>query len=266
MNLGIDDKAAIVTGASKGIGKAIAEALVEEGAWVAICARSEDELAAAAEEIAEDEVLAVQADVTDDADVEHLIGETVDAFGTVDILVNNVGTTGSFERLENVPREEWETVIEASLISTVSVTKEALPYLREDDWGRIVNVTSDAGLMPHGKMPQYNAAKAGMINLTTNLSRAYAGDGLLVNAIAPGTTLTPLVEGMMDEMAEKRGITPEEAEQAFLEEEKPMIDVERFAEPEEVAAVVAFLASDAASYVTGSTYRIDGGAIPSINV
>lgn len=266
MDLGIDDRTALVTGGSKGIGKAIAASLAEEGAHVAICARDEDELATAADEIGSEDVLTVQADVTDDADVENLIGETVDAFGTVDILVNNVGTTGSFEKLENVPREEWETVIETSLISTMSVTKEALPYLREDDWGRIVNVASDAGVMPHDKMPQYNAAKAGMINLTKNLSRAYAEEGFLINAVAPPTTRTPLVEGMLEDIAEERGISTEEAEQAFLKEEKPSISFDRIAEPEEVASVVAFLASDAASYVTGSTYRIDGGAIPSINV
>lgn len=265
MDLGIDDKSAIVTGASKGIGKAIAEGLAAEGARVAICARDEEELSAAAEEI-DGEVLPVRADVTDDGDVEDLIAETVEEFGTVDVLVNNVGTTGSFEKLEDVSRDEWEHVIETTLLSAMAVTKEALPHLREDDWGRIVNVASDAGLMPHAEMPQYNAAKAGLINLTTNLSRAYADDGLLVNAIAPGTTKTPLVEGMMDEMSEERGISPEEAEQAFLEEEKPLIDVERFAEPEEVAAPAVFLASDAASYITGSTYRIDGGAIPSIDV
>lgn len=265
MDLGIDGKSAIVTGASKGIGKAIAEGLAAEGARVAICARDEEEVKAAAEGI-DGEVLPIRADVTDDGDVERLIEETVAEFGTVDILVNNVGTTGSFEKLGDVPREEWRHVVETTLFSAMAVTEEALPHLREDDWGRIVNVASDAGLMPHAEMPQYNAAKAGLINLTTNLSRAYADDGLLVNAIAPGTTKTPLVEGMMEEMSEERGITPEEAEQAFLEEEKPLIDVERFAEPEEVAAPVVFLASDAASYVTGSTYRIDGGAIPSIDV
>lgn len=265
MDLGIDGKAAIVTGGSKGIGKAIAAELADEGAHVVICGRGEEDLTAAADELGES-VLPVQADVTDDADVQQLVEETVDEFGTVDILVNNVGTTGSFEKLEDVPREEWQSVIETTLFSAMAVTDETLPYLREDDWGRIVNVASDAGLMPHGKMPQYNASKAGLINLTTNLSRAYAGNGLRVNAIAPGTTRTPLVEEMMEDMAEERGITSEEAEQVFLEEEKPMIDIERFAEPEEVAAVVAFLASDLASYVTGSTYRIDGGAIPSIDV
>jgi NAD(P)-dependent dehydrogenase (short-subunit alcohol dehydrogenase family) len=264
MDLGIEDKAAIVTGGSKGIGKAIAETLAEEGARVAICARDEEELAAAAADI-DGETLAVPTDVTDDGDVANLIEETVDAFGTVDILVNNVGVTGSFEPLDAVPRAEWESVIETTLVSAMAVTKAALPHIREDEWGRILNVASDAGVMPHGEMPQYNAAKAGMINLTNSLSRAYAEDGLTVNAIAPGTTKTPLVEQMMEDMAEERGITPAEAERAFLDEEKPLIDIKRFAEPEEIAAVAAFMVSDLASYVTGATYRAEGGGIPSIN-
>lgn len=265
MDLGIEDKTAIVTGGSKGIGKAIAEMLLDEGAQVMICARGEDALSAATSEL-EGKVEAVQADVTDDEDIQYLIDETIERFGSIDILINNVGTTGSFEKLDAVPKEEWESVLDTTLFSAMAVTKAALPYLKEDNWGRIVNVASDAGLMPHGKMPQYNAAKAGMINLTTNLSLAYAEDGLLINAIAPGTTRTPLVEGMMEEMAEERGITPDEAARAFLEEEKPKIDLKRLAEPEEIAAVTVFLASDMASFVTGSTYRIDGGAIPSMNV
>ncbi len=265
MNLGIDDKAALVTGGSKGIGRAIAERLAAEGARVAICARDADELAAAAADI-DGETLAIEADVTDEADVERLIDETAATFDTIDILVNNVGTTGSFAKLDAVAQEEWYHVIETSLLSTMAVTKEALPHLRADDWGRIVNVASDAGAMPHDKMPQYNAAKAGMINLTKNLSKAYAPEGLLVNAVAPPTTRTPLVEGMFEEMADERDISTDEAERAFLDEEKPSLAFDRVAEPEEVAPAVAFLASDLASYVTGATYRIDGGGIPSIDV
>lgn len=265
MDLGIDEKAAIVTGGSKGIGKAIATRLAEEGARVCICARDEDQLAAAAADINGD-VLTVQADVTVREDVEQLVEETVETFGTIDILVNNVGTTGSFESLEHVPEEEWQTVFETNLFGTMRMIETALPYLQANDWGRIVNVASDAGLMPHDKMPQYNASKAAMINLTTSLSKAYADDGLLVNAVAPPTTRTPLVESMFEEMADERNITVEEAEQAFLAEEKPALQFDRVAEPEEVAPVVALLASDMASYITGATYRIDGGGIPTINV
>lgn len=265
VDLGIDNKAAIVTGGSEGIGRAIAATLAEEGVRVAICARDEKTLSATSEEI-DGEVLPIRADVTSQEDIDRLVNETVDAFGTIDILVNNVGTTGSFETLENVPEEEWQTVIDTNLFGTMRMVKSALPYLTEDGWGRVVNVASDAGLMPHDKMPQYNASKAAMINLTKSLSKAYADDGLLVNAVAPPTTRTPLVDSMFEEMADERGISAEEAEQAFLDEEKPSLQFDRVAEPEEVAPTVAFLASDLASYVTGATYRIDGGGIPSINV
>jgi NAD(P)-dependent dehydrogenase (short-subunit alcohol dehydrogenase family) len=265
MDLAIDDRVAVVTGGSKGIGKAIAETLAAEGADVCICARGEDELEDAAAEM-DGDVLTAQVDVTDPDDVEELVEETVEEFGGIDVLVNNAGTTGSFERLDSVPEEEWRTVIDTNLFGTMRVTKAALPHLKEGDGGSVVNVASDAGLMPHDKMPQYNASKAAIINLTQNLSKAYLGEGVRVNAVAPPTTRTPLVQAMFEEIADERNISVEEAERAFLEEEKPALQFDRVAEPEEVAPVVAFLASDLASYVSGSTYRVDGGGVPTIDV
>lgn len=266
MDLGIAGRTAIVTGSSKGIGKAIASTLVDEGCQVAICARDSDELRAAADDIGEDgNVLAVETDVTDFDDVERLVDETRETFGSIDILVNNVGTTGSFEHLDAVPHEEWENVIETNVYATAEVTRQVLPDMREQGWGRIINVASDAGIMPHAEMPQYNASKAAMINMTKSFSKSYGDEGVLVNAIAPPTTRTPLVEEMFEEMADERGITTDEAEQRFLDEEKPQIVFDRVAEPEEVSGAVAFLASEQASYITGATYRIDGGGIPTID-
>lgn len=266
MDLGIAGRAAIVTGSSKGIGKAIASALVDEGCQVTICARDGDELRATADEIGNNgDVLSVETDVTDFDDVERLVDETRNSFGSIDILVNNVGTTGSFELLDAVPHEEWEQVMETNVYATAEVTRQVLPDMRKQGWGRIVNVASDAGIMPHAAMPQYNASKAAVINMTKSFSKSYGDEGVLVNAIAPPTTRTPLVEEMFEEMAEERGISTDEAEQQFLDEEKPQIVFDRVAEPEEVAGVAAFLASEQASYVTGSTYRIDGGGIAAID-
>lgn len=269
MDLGIDDRTALVTGGSKGIGKSVAEALTREGCRVAICARGQDELATATDVITDidgdtNEPLAVQADITEDEDVSRLVETVVDEFGSIDILINNVGRTGPFEDFHEVSQEEWEEVFETNVKGTARVTREVLPHMREQEWGRIVNVASDAGIMPHAEMPQYNASKAAMINVTRSLARTYGEEGILVNAVAPTTTKTPLVESMFKEMAEANNITPEEAESQFLAEEKPQIVFDRTAEPEEVADVITFLASERASFVTGSTYRVDGGAIGSI--
>lgn len=144
------------------------------------------------------------------------------------------------------------------------VTRAALPYMRERKWGRIINVASESGVQPDPFMAHYNASKSALINLTKSLSKAYAAEGILVNAVSPAAIRTPLVEGMFEQAAREQGITTEDAESDFLTQNRPHIEIGRVGEPEEVGAVVAFLASEAASFVNGSNYRVDGGSVASL--
>jgi len=267
MDLGIDGRAAIVTGSTRGIGEAVAATLLEEGCSVTVCGRTRDDLEATAADLRErGDVLAVRADVTDDDDVERLVSETVDAFGGVDVLVNNVGTLGSERPLHEVPIDEWEAVYDANVTGTVRATKAALPHMREQGWGRVVNVASEAATIPDDFKPHYDSSKAAVVNLTKNLSKTYGEEGVLVNAVSPATTLTPLVEELFEERAAAEGKSVEQVRREFIEADCPNIVFDRLARPEEVADVVAFLASERASYVTGSNYRVDGGSIPTIDV
>ena len=267
MDLGIENRTALVTGGSVGIGKAIAESLASADCNVVICARDSDRLHAAAEEVSigEGRVLPVTADVTDPNDVDELVDRAESEFGVVDILVNNVGTLGSEKPFHEIPDEEWNHVLETNVMSAVRVTRAALPGMREQGWGRIVNVASEAGSQPDPFKTHYDASKAMLINMTKNLSKAYGEDGVLVNAVSPATTKTPLVEDLFEERAAESGKSVTEVEEEFLTEERPEIVVGRLGDPADVGDVVAFLVSERAGFVTGANYRVDGGSISTMD-
>jgi 3-oxoacyl-[acyl-carrier protein] reductase len=262
MELGLKDKVAVVTGSSKGIGKAIAVELAREGCRVALAARGEKDLEEAAEDVrrsgSSGDVLAVAADVTKADEVERLIEETRARFETVDILVNNAGGTGRRSHFHELSDEEWFEILDLNLISAVRLTRAVLPHMRSQRWGRIINVASESGSQPSALKPHYNASKAALINLTKSLSKAYGKHGIMVNAVSPATTVTPSVEDLMAEEAKRK------REAAFVRENKPDIVAGRLGRPQETAWVVTFLASERASFVTGANYRVDGGSITSI--
>jgi NAD(P)-dependent dehydrogenase (short-subunit alcohol dehydrogenase family) len=269
VELGLKGKVAVVTGSSKGIGKAIAVELAREGCRVVLTARGEKELEEAAEEVRRTAgvgaVLAVAADVTKASEVEGLIDATIARYGTVDVLVNNAGGTGRRSPFDQLSDEEWFEILDLNLISAVRLTRAVLPYMRRQRWGRIINVASESGTQPSTLKPHYNAAKAALINLTKSLSKACGEHGILVNAVSPATTITPAVEDLMAEEAQRKSIPLDEREAAFVRENKPDIVAGRLARPEETAWVVAFLASEKASFVTGANYRVDGGSVTSVN-
>jgi 3-oxoacyl-[acyl-carrier protein] reductase len=269
VELGLKNKVAVVTGASKGIGKAVAIGLAEEGCRVVLCARGKEDLEKAAGDIRETKgvggVLPIAADVTKASEVEELISETVGRFGTVDILGNNAGGIGRRLPFHDLSDEEWFQVLDLNLISAVRLTRAVLPHMREQRWGRIINIASESATQPDTLKPHYNASKAALINLTKSLSKAYGEDGVLVNAVSPATTITPAVEDLITEEAERKGIAVEEGEEAFVRDNKPNIVAGRLGRPEEVAAIVVFLVSERASFVTGANYRVDSGSVASIS-
>lgn len=267
-----DNRVVIVTGASSGIGREIALKFGTAGADVinADITPMPDEVdLSTPTHRAVDEVggngFYVETDLTDTAQTEALVDETVSKHGTIDIIVNNVGVIGSFSRFNGIEDEEWEKVIQTNLLSVVRLTRAAVPHMREQGWGRIVNIASDAAIQPHAEMPHYNASKAAIVNLTKSLSKEYGETGILVNSVSPTTMRTPLVKRMFRNMAEENNITVEEAEQMFLKEEKPELVFDHIGDPESVANVVAFLSSDGASFINGVNYRVDGGAITTID-
>jgi NAD(P)-dependent dehydrogenase (short-subunit alcohol dehydrogenase family) len=233
-----------------------------EGVSVVLNGRSEDVLSKTEDELSEyGTVLAVAADVSDGDDVERLVDQANEEFGGVDILINNAGILGSERALHELSMEEWERVYDVNMGGVARVTKAVLPYMREQGWGRIVNVASEAGTQPDAFKPHYDSSKAALINFTKNISKTYGEDGVLVNAVSPATTFTPLVGEMFRERAEAEAKSIEDVREEFVREERPNVVVSRLAEPKEVADVATFLASERVSYVTGSNYRVDGGSI-----
>jgi 3-oxoacyl-[acyl-carrier protein] reductase len=266
MNLGLQEKVVLVTGASKGLGKAIAEAFAAEGSRVALTARNQRELEQIVQEIQQrdGQAIALAADLTNANAVNHLVAETIAHFGTVHVLVNNAGSIGRFAAFEELSDDDWANLFNVNFFSAVRITRAVLPAMRKQHWGRIINMASESGIQPDPEMPHYNTSKAAMINLTKSLSKAYAKDGILVNTISPAFIKTPLVEHMLADQAAIKRITVQQAEEEFLCHNRPHIELGRAGKPEEVAAAVVFLASEAASFITGANLRVDGGSVASV--
>jgi len=260
MDFNLKGKVVLITGASKGIGKAAAQAFVNEGARVAINARGADELRAAAAEIGGD-TLAVSADVTHPPDVERMVAEVTQRFGTIHVLVNNAGgalKTAPFDQLSD---EDWLRVVDLNLLSAVRVSRAVLPYMQRQKWGRIINVSTAGAEQPDGEMAAYNAAKAALNNLTKTLSKAYARDGILVNTISPAMTKSPRLEQRLNQVAKERGISIPEAEEYLLALRRSHNVLRRAARTEEVASAIVFLAGDGATFITGANLRVDAGSV-----
>jgi 3-oxoacyl-[acyl-carrier protein] reductase len=266
MELGLKGKVAVVTGSSKGIGRSIAEALAREGVQVVINSRNATELAATASEMrsAGATVHAVASDVTDAEGATRPVDEAVRSFGAIHILVNNAGGAGRFGSFADLTDEEWLDVFNLNVLSAVRATRAALPHMQKQKWGRIINISSESGVQPDAMMPHYNASKSALNSLTKSLSKAYGKDGILVNTVSPAFIRTPLLDGLLAQEAKTRGISMDEAEKVLLREFRPNILLGRAGRPDETAGICVFLASEQASFITGSNYRVDGGSVASL--
>lgn len=256
IELELQGKAAAVTGGSDGIGKAIAFKLAAEGVSVAICGRREDVLEQAAEDIrlrTGSMVLAVQADVTKPGEVERFIQETVEAFGRLDILVNNVGTSSAY-LFESATEEVWRSDFDLKVFSAVRASRAAIPHMRRVGGGRIVNITTPAGKAPgHASVPT-SVSRAAGIALTKAMSKDHAREHILVNTVCVGSIKSGQWERRWQAEGARQGLDE------FYRQRGKEIPVGRMGEPEEVADLVAFLVSARGSYITGTAINIDGGA------
>jgi 3-oxoacyl-[acyl-carrier protein] reductase len=256
MDLGLKGKVAIVTGSSDGIGYATAYALAGEGVRVVLCARREPLLTEARDSIAREtgaELLAVPCDVRQLPDVQRLVAETMHRFGAIHILVNNVGSVPNMQ-FTDVDDAKWHQMLEGKLLNYIRVTREVVPYIQKARWGRIINISGTAGLQPSNTAMAVGLSNAAVINWTKSMSLQYAADGILVTTIAPGSVETRRQRNRQRE-ADIRGVSLDEV----LKERVRDIPLQRFGRPEEIAAVVVFLASQQSSYMTGTCVTVDGG-------
>jgi NAD(P)-dependent dehydrogenase (short-subunit alcohol dehydrogenase family) len=261
MDLGIEGRTCIVTGASRGIGRDVATRLTAEGASVLLVARGEDELQGAAEDCAgPGGASALALDVTAPDAPERVVATAEERFGAVDVLVNNAGTA-SWRPLEEVPDEDWQAAWDLNVMAPMRLMRAVVPGMRERGWGRIVNVSSTAGKRPSASMPEYSVAKAAQLSLSRLFADAHAAEGVLVNAVCPGPTRSELwmdPGGLLDQSKELAG---HDSREEALEAAGAKRPIGRLADPGEIGAVVAFLCSEHASYVAGAAWSVDGGTV-----
>jgi NAD(P)-dependent dehydrogenase (short-subunit alcohol dehydrogenase family) len=266
VNLGLQGKGCIVTGASRGIGRETASQLCAEGAQVLLVARSEPELRRAVEECGragarrDGRGALLVCDVTAPGAAERIVAAALERFGQIDVLVNNAGTA-KWRELEEVPEEDWQAAWEVNVSACRRLMQAVVPAMRERRWGRIVNVSSSAGKRPSRYMPEYSVAKAAQLSLSRLYADRCAADGVLVNAICPGPTKSELWTGeggLADQSAALSGLG--DREQA-IERAAAGRPIGRLAEVPEIASTIVFLCSEQASYAAGAAWSVDGGTV-----
>ena len=265
MDFGVKGKVAVITGGDSGMGKATAKLLAAEGVKIALIDKTTDELKATAEEVSKiGEAIPVTADLRKLEEVEAAKEQILSHFGTVDILVNCAGITGATKEFLKLTDEDWYETIDVDFMSAVRVCRAFIPSMQEKGWGRIVLIGSEDAIQPYTDEMPYCAAKAGVLNLTKNLSKAYAKDGILVNSVSPAYIATPMTDAMMEQRAKEKGMSFDEAIETFLDEKRPHLELHRRGKAQEVAAVIAFLCSEHSSFVVGANYRVDGGSVATV--
>lgn len=266
MDLGLSGRACVVTGASRGIGRATARMLCAEGADVLLVARSEGQLLEAADECAAAgegagaRAESLVADVAEPDAAERIVREANERLGQLEVLVNNAGTARRRD-LDDVPDEDWYAAWELNVMAPMRLMRAATPAMRERGWGRIVNVSSSAGKRPSGNMAEYSVAKAAELSLSRLYADRCAADGVLVNAICPGAVKSELwmdEGGLLDQVMEMEGLGNRDEALEAAAGGRP---IGRLAEIDEIAGAIVFLCSEQASYTSGAAWSVDGGVV-----
>jgi len=258
MDFGLVDKVALVAASSKGLGKAVAIGLAEEGANVIICSRDPNNLKLASEEIQKTgrNCLAVPTDLTNYSQVQNLVNQSIKQFKKIDILVTNCGGPPSGEFLD-FSIEDWKQAIDLNLMSTIYLCKEVIPHMVKQNNGRIIMITSVSVKQPLKGLILSNVARAGVAGLAKSLSNEFGKNNISVNVVCPGYTQTQRVDQLAEKLSVKQGKKPEE----MIQDWAKLNALRRIATPQEFANVVIFLACERASYLTGTTIQIDGGFV-----
>jgi len=258
MNLEIQDKTALVSGSTKGIGRAIATSLAREGVRVIVNGRTEKSVAEAVAQIAKEvpqaKLESFAGDLSTAADTEKLVQQ----FPAVDILVNNLGI---FEPkpFDEIPDEDWRRFFDVNVLSGIRLSRSYVPGMRERNWGRVIFISSESGINIPTEMIQYGMTKTAQLAISRGLAQTCAGTGVTVNAVLPGPTRSEGVEVFVDQMSGGKPFA--EFEKEFFEKVRPSSLIKRFAAPEEVAHLVTYLCSPLASATTGAALRVDGGVV-----
>ncbi len=258
MQLNIENRVALVTGASQGIGRAIALQLAREKAKVVITSNDAERLNNVAAEIQDlgGEAFAIAGDATQKTDIENIVKQAVEQFGTIDILVNNVGLTGRLKPVTEVPDEEWLYLFELNVMSGVRFTQAVLPYLQAKKWGRIIFISSERGIEPRTHFAPYAMTKLALLSLTKSFANELGAWGITVNSVVPGVIPTPA----FDHDAKIAGLSREAHAAQFCQS---VLEPGK-GRPEDVASMVCYLCSEAAHWITGSAMRVDGGAVSNV--
>ena len=257
MDLGIKNKVALVTAASQGLGKASALELAKEGARLAICSRDKKKIEKTAKEIIDQtgsEVIHLETNLDNDDDISNLIDSVQNNFGDIDILVNNTGgpKAGFFEDLTD---DDWIKTFESTFLSAIRVTRKVLPSMKKNNWGRIVNISSVSAKQPIDNLILSNGVRMSIHGWSKTLSNQVASDNILINNVCPGFTYTERVDGLIKHQAQSTKSSEKEVIDAIANN----IPAKRVGKAEELAALVAFLSSERASYITGQSIAVDGG-------
>jgi 3-oxoacyl-[acyl-carrier protein] reductase len=261
MDLGLSGRAAIVTGATRGIGLATARRLLDEGTAVLLVGRDAETLERTADDLG-GKVETAAADVTSRTGAARIVDTALHCFDHVDILVNNAGTSEN-KPLADLTDDDWESQWELNVMGPMRLMRAVVPRMAEAGWGRVVNVASSSGKRPSPSNAAYSVAKAAELSLSRVYADTYAGTGVLVNAVAPGAVASELWTGeggLAEQAARRHGTTREDALRAAAQK----IPLGRLGEPEEIAAVIVFLCSEAAANVTGAAWSVDGGTVATI--